>query len=312
MITAHLRSWLPPLCLLLAIAAVLAFSGQFKCPDSSWDGNRAIARVGGECTYTLQFNTYLRDISLSLGLPDEGAAAGESGVGEYLRGRQRLASEFGLENAAFATLAQDLALYQAAVRGGQSPPDGEVMVVMGANRERIRGLSTFLELHELARESNLEGFRNLLESPRVRQLIPVQGEEHLLALFEEAARIDLSGAARGIEIHTALLESVGEDQYWTEVFFEQARWLVDIESFRLAVDEMESPPGSGLDWQDLREKIWGSTVIELTDAAPKAITLTDVRLYVNGLHALERDLLNQLNRQLSETRPAAPSPTRMP
>ena len=296
----------------MAIAAVLAFSGQSKCPDSSWDGNTAIARVGGECIYALQFNTYLRDLSLSLGIPDQGAAADESGLGEYFRGRQRLASEVGLENAAFATLAQDVSLFQAAVRGGQSPPEREVMVVMGANRERIRGLRTFLALHELARESNLEGFRNLLESPHVRQLIPVQGEEHLLALFEEAARIDLSGAARGIDIHTALLESVGEDQYWTEVFFEQARWLVAIESFRVAVGEMDSPPGSGLNWQDLREKIWGSTVIELTDAAPEAITLTDVRLYVNGLHALERDLLNELNRQLSETRPPAPSPTRMP
>ena len=272
-------------------------------------------RVGDGCVYSLQFNTYLRELSLGLGSSDPGdgpdetgsdessadesgadeSSPDESGLEEYLSGRQRLTSRSGLENAAFATLAQDVALYQVAVARGHSPPDEEAMSVMGTNRERIRDLRTLLELHTLARESNLQGFRGLIESPRVRQLITVQGEEHLLALFEEAAKVDLSGASGGMEIHSALVESVGEDPYWTEVFFEQARWLVAIESFRLAVEEedLDSSLPSGLRWQNLRERTWGSTVIELTDAAPEAVTLTGLRLYMNGLHALERDLLTK-------------------
>ena len=289
----YLRRWLPPLCLLLVIAAVYVFSVEPECPPNAWDKNPAIARVGSDCVYELQLNTYLRDLSLGLGFPDQSLEADESGLGEFLRGRQRLVSEFGLVNAAFASLAQDVALYRVAVAEGQLPPDGEVMAVMGSNRERIRSLRTLLDLHELARDNNLEGFRTLIETPRVRQVIPVQGEEHLLALFEEAASIDLSGAAGGMEIHAGLVESVGEDLYWAEVFFEQARWLITIESYRLAVDDMESPTPSGLPWQGLREKTWGSTVIELTDAAPETVSLPQVRQYVKGLHTLERDLLTR-------------------
>ena len=289
----YARSWLLPLCLLPVIAALLVFSVESECPYNAWDGTPAIARVGGDCVYSLQFNTYLRDLSLGMGLSGQASEEDESGLGEFLSGRRRLVSEFGLENAAFATLAQDLALYQAAATEGSPPPDGEVMAVMGANRERIRGLATLLELHERARESDLEGFRDLLESPSVGQLMPVQGEEHVLALFEQAATIDLSGAVRGMDVHDALLESVGDEVYWTEVFFQQARWLVAVESLRLAVEEMESPVPPGLQWQDLREKTWGSIVIELTDAAPESVTLSGVRQYMDGLHALERDLLTE-------------------
>ena len=289
----YFRAWLAPLCLVLAIVAVWAFSGEPECPDSPWDGSPAIARVGDDCVYALQLNTYIRDLSLGLGPSDQGSGVDGSGLGEFLLERQRLESEFGLANAAFAALAQDVALYQLAVADGQSAPDGEVMAVMGANRDRISGLGTLLELHELARESDLEGFRDLIVRPEVMQLIPVQGEEHLLALFEQAANIDLSGAARGMEIHEGLLESVGDDLYWTEVFFELARWLVTIESFRVAMDPAESALTPDLQWQDIREKTWGSTVIGLTDAAPEGVSPTEVGLYMNELHALERAFLTR-------------------
>ena len=291
--TGYLRLWLATLCLLLAVAALWAFSDESQCPNSAWDGGPAIARVGDGCVYSLQYNTYFRDLSLSLGFFGQGAGADESGLGGYLRGRQRLIAELGLENATFATLAQDIALHQEAMREGHFPPDGDVMAVMGANRERIRGLSTLLELHELALESDLDGFRNLIESPEGRQAVPVQSEEHLLALFEEAGKLDLSGAAKGMKIHSALLESVGEDRYWNGAFVEYAGWLGAIESYRLAVDELDSGDPPGLGWQDVREATWGSTAIELTDAAPEGVTLTGVRQYVNGLHALERDLLTR-------------------
>ena len=230
---------------------------------------------------------------MSLGLTGEGSEADESILGEYFRGKRRLAAEFGQENAAFAILAQDMALYRLAVAEGHSPPEGEVRVEMGSTRERIGGLRVLLALHELARDSDFAGFRNLIESPAVRLLIFVQGEEHLLALFEEAARTDLSGAARGMEIHMVLLESVGEDRYWSEIYVDLARRLVAIETLRLAIDETESNLSSDLYWHDLREKTWGSTAIELTGAAPDSITLTGVRSYMDNLHALERDLLNR-------------------
>lgn len=288
----YVRAWLPPLCLVLAIAALWVFSGESECPDDPWDGTPAIGIVGGDCVYALQYNTYLRDISLGLGFVGEGADD-DSGLGEFIRGRQRLISRFGLENAAFATMAQDVALNRVAVAEGHSARDAEAMAVMGANRKRVQGLGTLLELHELARESDLDGFRKLLENPSVSQLLRVQGEGHLLTLFEEAGNLDMSSAARGLEIHAALLESVGEDRYWTGVFLDPAGWLVTIESFRNAVEETEPSQAPGLDWLDLTEKTWGSTVIELTDAAPGGVTLTDVRLYMDGLIALERDLLTR-------------------
>ena len=279
------------MCLVAVFAAVWVFAGETGCPEDRWDGSPAIARVEGDCLYLLQFNTYLRDLSLGLGLSDPAAEADESGLGEFFTGRRRLVSEFGLDNAAFATLAKDLALYQAASSEGHSSRDAEIMAAMGANRERVRSLQVLLELHYLAKESDLEAFRNLIESPHVRQLFPVQGEEHLLALYQQAAGIDLSGAARGMEIHQGLIESVGDDTYWNEVFFEQARRLLAVESFRVAVGGMASGQSVALRWQDFTEKIWDSAVIELTDAAPDTITLSDVGHYMAGLHALERDLL---------------------
>ena len=289
----YVRAWLPPFCLVLAIAALWVFSGEPQCPNDPWDGSPAIGLVGGDCVYKLQFNTYLRDISLGLGFVGEGAEQDESGLGEFIRGRQHLISRFGLENAAFATMAQDVALYQAAVAEGHAARDAEAMAVMGANRKRVQGLGTLLDLHELARESDLDGFRELLESPSGGQLLRVQGEGHLLKLFEEAGNLDMSGAARGMEIHAALLDSAGEDQYWTGAFVELAGWLVAIESLRNAVEETDSSQAPGLGWLDITEETWGSTVIELTDAAPEGVTLTDVRLYMDGLLALERDLLTR-------------------
>ena len=293
LIFTGIRGWLPPICLLVLIAAIWVLPYGSECPDNPWDGGPAIAQVGSDCVYMPQFATYLRDLSLSLGLSDQETEADESILGEYFQGRHRLASEFGLENAALATLTLDMAFYRIAAAEGHSPPAGEIMVEMGRTRERIGGLQALLELHELSLESDLEGFRNLIESPLVRQLIPVQGEEHLLALFEQAGEMDLSGAAGGMEIHTALLESVGEDRYWNEVYVDHARKLVAIESLRLVIDETESDLPSNLYWQDLRENTWGGTVIVLTDAAPNSITLDGVRSYMNGLHALQRDLLTE-------------------
>ncbi len=289
----YVRAWLPPLCLVLAIAALWVFSGESECPNDPWDGSPAIGLVGGDCLYPLQLNTYLRDIFLGLGFAEDGAEQDESALGEYIRGKQELISRFGLENAAFATLAQDAALYQVAVAEGHVARDAEAMAVMGANRKRVQGLGTLLALHELARESDLDGFRELLDSPSGGQLIRVQGEGHLLKLFEEAGNLDMSDAASGMEIHAALVESAGEDQYWTEGFLELANWLVAIESFRQAVDATESPEALGVAWLEITEKTWASTVIELTDAAPEGVTLTDSRLYMDGLHALERDLLTR-------------------
>lgn len=289
----YVRVWLPPVCLLLAIAALWAFPGQSECPDDHQDGSPAIARVNNGCLYALQYGTYLRDLSLNLVLSESASEADGPGLGAYLEGRQRLVDDFGLENAAFATLVQDLILYREAVAEGYAPNEAEIMAVMGTNRERIRGLSTLLELHKLARNADFEGFRDLIESPDVRRMVPVQGEEHLLALFEEAAAIDLSGAVRGMEVHSELLRVVGDDRYWTEVFFETARRLVAIESYRLTFDEVESGDSSALRWQHFKERIWGHTVIELTNAVPQEIRLENVRSYMNELHSLERELLTK-------------------
>ena len=247
---------------------------------------------------------------MSLGLLGPETAADESEWSRIHAARHRLVLEFGLENAAFANLAQDMALYQIAVADGHSPQDQFVMAEMGRARERFGGLRALLDLQELARESDFEGFRNLAESSSLQQLIPVQGEEHLVALFEEAREMDLSGAVEGMEIHATLLESVGAERYWNEISVEHIRRLVAIENFRLSVDRQDTGQTAGLDWQDLREKTWGGTVVRLTDAAPQSITMSAFRSYMNGYHALERDLLIGQQERVRPT--PAPGPTLYP
>ena len=226
-----------------------------------------------------------------LDLVGQEIAADDSVRSENIAARLRLTSEFGLETAAFVHLAQDIVLYQIAVAAGHSPQDRAVMTEMGRVREQFSGRRVLLDLQKLARESDLAGFRNMVESPSVRQLIAVQGEEHLLALFEEAKEMDLSGASEGMEIHSTLLESVGAERYWNEIFVEHIRRIVAIENLRLFVDQQDTGQTAGLAWQNIREKTWGDTVIVLTDAAPESITMPGLRSYMNDYHALERDLL---------------------
>ena len=202
-----------------------------------------------------------------------------------------------------------MALYRVAASEGHLPEDGEVMVQMGQARERIGGLHALFELQQLAQQDDLAGFRELIESPFVRNLIVVQEEEHLLALFEQAKETDLSGSAEGMAIHTLLLESIGDDRYWTGVFFDHTRRLLAIEALRSTFGEMNADQQASQAWQDLSEKTRNDTAIKLTDAAPKTITLTNVRSYMNGLQALERDLMEIYRNETPPSAPASPTPS---
>ena len=287
-----IRQWLPPLCLIALVAAVWAIPPGPQCPNSPWDGGPAIARVSDDCVYWYQFDTYLSDLSLNLGSSGQGSAADESPLGEFYRDRYRLVSEFGLENAAFATLALDTALYRAAASRGHVPPDSEVMAMMGQERERIGGLLLMMRLHELAKASDLVAFRSLIESPPVRRLLPVQGEEHLLLLFEQAKEMDFSSMKAGLEIHAALGESFGADRYWTEAYVVHARRLLAIEALRSTMAGPETDWSSVIDWLDFREETWSGADISLSDAAPNTLNLEDVRSFMNAILALERDFLD--------------------
>ena len=289
------------------------------CPARQNGDGPAIAQVGGECVYFPLYATYLRDLSLNIGLSGRGSAANESAApgpwppivaGEYFKHRNRLVAEFGIENAAFAALAVDIALFQEAVSRRQMPPREEAMANMGQVRERIGGLLLLTELHEFARASDLTAFRSLMESPRAGQLVSVQGEEHLLLLFEQAKEIDFSGTTEGLEIHAALLESVDPDRYWTEVYVDHARRMLAIEALRTTMVDPKTGLPSDSDWQDFREKSWSSTFIKLTDDAPENIALAEIRSYMSGNHALQREFLKM---QLNEIRPTAPpDPTTSP
>ena len=275
-----------------------------ECPGSPWDGSPAIGRVGDDCVYSHQYATYLRDLSLSIGLSGQPSATDEFPLGDYFSARNRLVSEFGIENAAFATLALDSALYRAASSRGHIPSEGEVTALMGQARERIGGLTMLVELHELALASDFAAFRTLVESPPARKLLPVQGEEHLLLLFEQAKEVDFSGAMEGLEIHASLLESFGPDRYWTDVYVEQARRILAIEAFSSTVLDSGTAQSSARDWQAFRERTWAAIDMRLTDSAPGAIDLASVLSYMSALDTLQRGLLEM---QQTGARPSAPA-----
>ena len=303
------RGWLPPLCLLALVAVVWAVPGGSECPDSAVDDSPAIARVNQECVYWFQFGTYLRDLLLELGPTEQESAAGESALEEYFKDRNRLVSEAGPENAAFATLAMDLAQYQQAAPRGPMPPLDEVMAQIGQARERISNLKLLVQLHELAKASDFAAFRSLIESPPVRQIFSVQGEEHLALLFQQAGEADFSRAIEGLAIHTAMLESVGDDRYWTEIYVEHARRLLAIDALRSTM------VGDGSDWfgvLDFREMTWSGTVITLTDAAPNTLRVENVRSYTREILALERGLLEQEPKPFEDSPDSSPNPDPTP
>ena len=183
------------------------------------------------------------------------------------------------------------------------------MVLMGQARERIGSLRLLVELHELAKASDFAVFRSLIESSPGRQLVSVQGEEHLLLLFEQAREMDFSGATEGLEVHAALLESVGSDQYWTEVFVEHGRRVLAIEALRSTVVDTNTVQSGPVDWQDFLEKTWSGAVISLTDTAPDTLNPADIRLYMDEYLALERDLLKIYLNETPPNAPASPTPS---
>ena len=249
--------------------------------------------MNDECVYWYQVATYLRDLLLALGLTEQESAAGESALDDYFRDRNRLVSEVGPENAALAALALDFALHQTAASHSHVPRQDNVMAQLGQARQRISNLHLLVELHELARASDLDAFRSLIENPSVRQIIPVQGEEHLALLFEQAREVDFSGAIEGLAVHTALTESLGPDRYWTEVYVQHARKLLAIEAFRTTMAEPHTGWSGFEEWLDFRENTWSGTAISLTDTARDTFNLQNVRSYMDEILALERDLLEQ-------------------
>ena len=273
------------------VVAVWAFSGRSECPDSALDGSSAIARVSNECVYRYQVATYLRDLLLSVGPTTQESSADESPLGEYFRDRNRLISEFGPENAALAALALDFALHQEALSRGYVPLDEEIMVRMGQTRERIDGLYLLAQLSELAKASDFVAFRSLIESPSASQLVRVQGEEHLVLLFEQAKVMDFSSLREGLEVQTALTESFGSDRYWNEVYVEHTRRPLANDAFRLTMVNADADWSGIVDWLDFRDMTWSGTAISLTDAAPNTLNLESVRSYMNEFLDLERDLL---------------------
>ncbi len=288
------------------MAAVWAVPHNPGCPASPWDQSPAIARVADECVYSHQFATYLRDLSLNLGISGEESPAAESPLPQYFEARNRLVTEFGVENAAFATLALEVALYQAAASRGYEPRRDEATAFMGQARERISGLQLLVELHGLARASDLPAFRALIDSPAARQLLPVQGEEHLLLLFEQARQVDLTGAMDGLAVHQTLLESVGPDRYWTEVYVEHARRLLAIDAFRSSVVDAEADWSGARDWLDFSEHSWNRSSISLMDAAPNSLSINSIQSYMDRNLSLQRDFLES---QLDEARPSVAPPS---
>ncbi len=264
------------------------FSHGPECPAHLESDGAAIARVGSECIYFPLYATYLRDLSMSLGQADADA---ESEALADVDSRTLLAYEFGLETVAFSNLALDAALYQTAVDQGISIREDQVMSEMGLVRQWFQVLPVFFQLQELARNDDFEGFRELTEDPFLREVMVLQGEEHLALLFEEARIMDLSGAEEGMKIHLYLLESVGPDRYWEEVFANYIRRTIAINLLRNSLGPASSAQSAELPWLDLQRKTWGATTITLTDTAPENVMLPDVRSYMDRYFALERQLL---------------------
>ena len=264
------------------------FSHGPECPPNLESDGAAIARVGNDCIYFPLYATYLRDLSMSLGQPDADA---ESEALADVDSRTLLAYEFGLETVAFSNLALDAALYQTAVDEGISIREDQVRSEMGLVRQWFQVLPVFFQLQELARNDDFEGFRELTEDPFLREVMVLQGEEHLALLFEEARVMDLSGAEEGMKIHLYLLESVGPDRYWEEVFADYVRRTIAINLLRNSLGPAPSAQSAELPWLDLQKKTWGATAITLTDTAPESVMLPDVRSYMDRYFALERQRL---------------------
>lgn len=238
---------------------------------------------------------------MTVSSPGQGDATDESRTAGFTNAEDRLAWEYGLENAAFATLALNSTLYQMAAREGHLPRVDDARSEMGQVRQYFQVLPVFFSAQELAQESDFEGFKSALENPHLKQVLVVQGEEHLRVLFEEARTMDLSGTALGLEIHWNLVESVGEDRYWDVVFVDYVQRIIAIQLLRNSLfqslgDDTSQDEAFPAAWLDLQEEAWDNTAIQLTDASPEAIRLEAVRSYMNAYLAAERDSLQTPSR----------------
>ena len=151
MILPVIRCWLPPICLVVLMAAVWALPYRPDCESLARGNDPAIARVDGQCILLSHYADWLYVIEAAMEHHTEhGSIANDLAVSDYQRRWYDRVNFYGPETIALADAVRVSILYQRAVSDGHAPSQEEVSARLDQDRLRSETFHDLINLAKLA------------------------------------------------------------------------------------------------------------------------------------------------------------------
>ena len=312
MIPPVIRRCLPPICLVVLIAAVWALSYRPDCNSLAWDDDPAIARIDSQCILLSHYAYRLHIIEVAIERTEQGLLPYHPDS-DYLRRWYDRMNSYGPETIALADAARDSTLYQRAVAEGHTPSQEEVSARLDQDRLRWESFYDMVQLVKLAQDQDLAGFSKLAAETRnpdirgmLEDLTPTELMETITELMETMKRSDGRQLEQMLRAREVYLESVGHERYWQELLPARLRRETAISQLEEAVLEASADGPyaevARLAWLAYQQRAFEGVNIELTRAAPSSVSVDRALTYLAEVLQEEQGKLSDEYRRWLEWR----------
>ena len=319
MILPAKRSWFPPFCLVALVAAVWALPYRPDCDSLAHGVDPAIARVDSQCIVLSHYAERLYVIEAAMKQEEQGLITDNLAESDYQRRWYDRVTFYGPETIALADAVRDSALYQRAVADGHAPSQEEVSARLDQHRLRSETFHDFINLARLAEDRDRAGFLKLAtetRNPDIRRTLEDLTPSEFMESLQEIDWRQLELMQKEGE---AYFESFGHERYWQEILPAKLRRELAIPKLEEAVLEAsaEGPDGPYADvpclaWLVYQQRAIEEVDIELTRAAPPAVSVDRAIAYLVEVLQEEQDELSEEYRRWLERRENRRRPTLPP
>ena len=305
MIPPVIRRSLPPICLVILIAAVWALPYRPDCNSLAWGDDPAIARIDSGCILLSHYAYRLHIIEVAIERTEQGLLPYHPDS-DYLRRWYDRVNSYGPETIALAGAARDSTLYQRAVAEGHTPSQEEVSARLDQDRLRWESFYDMIQLVKLSQDQDLAGFSKLAaetRNPDIRGMLEDLTPTELMETMKRSDGRQLEQMLREREVY---LESVGHERYWQELLPARLRREMAISQLEEAVLEASADGPyaevARLAWLAYQQRAFEGVTIELTSAAPSRVSVDRAPAYLAEVLQEEQDELSEEYRRWLERR----------
>ena len=319
MIPDAIRRWLPPICLVALIGAVWALPYRPDCESLAWGDDPAIARIDSQCILLSHYAERLYIIEAALEHTEQGLITDDLAESDFQRRWYDRVNFYGTETIALADAIRDSALYQHAVADGHAPSQVEVSDLLDQHRLRSKTAYDFISLIKLAENQDRAGFLKLAaetRNPDIRRILEDLTPSEFMESLEEIDWRQLEQMLKEGEAH---LDSFGLESYWREILpaklhRETATSRLEEAVLEVSADDPDGPYADvpRLAWLAYQQRAIEKVNIELTRAAPPAVSADRALAYLVEVLREEQDELREEYRRWLERRENRRRPTLPP